>query len=89
MALEQILKIVVGFVAQRCSFALKLNSFLVFKHFLATNVYIVWFAIDKKKKKKKKKKERKYFTVPGPLLSPAVAVCGWCKLTSDLDPHTY
>ena len=24
----------------------------------------------------------------GPLVSPAVAVCGWCKLTSDLDPHT-
>ena len=21
-------------------------------------------------------------------MSPAVAVCGWCKLTSDLDPHT-
>ena len=21
-------------------------------------------------------------------MSPAVSVCGWCKLTSDLDPHT-
>ena len=26
--------------------------------------------------------------IPWPLVSPAVAVCGWCKLTSDLDPHT-
>ena len=32
---------------------------------------------------------KKYFTVPGPLVSPTVAVCGWCKLTSDLDPHTF
>ena len=23
----------------------------------------------------------------GPLVSPAVAVCGWCKLMPDLDPH--
>ena len=28
----------------------------------------------------------KYFAVPGPLVSPAVVVCGWCKLISDLDP---
>ena len=34
------------------------------------------------------KKKKKYFAVPGPLVSPAVAVCGLCKLTSDLDPHT-
>ena len=34
------------------------------------------------------RKKRKYFAVPGPLVSPAVAVCGWCKLTSDLDSHT-
>ena len=30
----------------------------------------------------------KYFTDPRPLVSPAVVVCGLCKLTSDLDPHT-
>ena len=29
---------------------------------------------------------QKYFAVPGPLVSPAVSVCGWCKLTPDLDP---
>ena len=32
---------------------------------------------------------QKYIAVPGPLVMlvlPAVAVCGWCKLTSDLDP---
>ena len=26
--------------------------------------------------------------VPVPLVSPAVAVCGWCKLSPDLEPHT-
>ena len=31
--------------------------------------------------------KKKYFAVPGQLVSPADAVCGWCKLTSDLDPH--
>ena len=31
---------------------------------------------------------KKFFAVPGMLVSPAVAVCGWCKLTSDLDPHS-
>ena len=29
---------------------------------------------------------KKYFAVPGPLVLPAVAVCGWCKLTPDLNP---
>ena len=28
----------------------------------------------------------KYIAVPGPLVSPAIVVCGWCKLTPDLDP---
>ena len=32
--------------------------------------------------------KEKYFAVPGPLVLPAVAVCGWCKLTSNLHPHT-
>ena len=31
---------------------------------------------------------KKYFAVPKPLESPAVAVCGWYKLTSDLHPHS-
>ena len=26
--------------------------------------------------------------VPRPLVLPAITVCGWCKLSSDLDPHT-
>ena len=34
-------------------------------------------------------KNKKYFVVPGPLVSPAVMVCGWCKLTSDLDAHNW
>ena len=32
-------------------------------------------------KKKKKTHYKKYFAVPGPLVSP-VTVCGWCKLTT-------
>ena len=28
----------------------------------------------------------KYFAVPGPLVSPAIAVCGWYKSTYDLNP---
>ena len=31
---------------------------------------------------------KKYLVVLRPLVSPAVMICGWCKLTSDLDPHT-
>ena len=33
-----------------------------------------------------KKKMKKYFTVPGLLVLPAVRGCGWCKLIHDLDP---
>ena len=33
------------------------------------------------------KQNKKHFAVPRPLVLPAVAVCGRCKLTSDLDPH--
>ena len=29
---------------------------------------------------------KKYFTVPGLLVLPAVRGCGWCKLIHDLDP---
>ena len=29
---------------------------------------------------------QKHFVNPGPLVSPAVVVCGWYKLTPDLDP---
>ena len=31
----------------------------------------------------------RYFTVPVTLVLPAVAVCGWCKLTPDLDPTSF
>ena len=41
-----------------------------------------------RKRQNSKCNVRKYFAVPGALVSPAVAVYGWCKLTSDLDPHT-
>ena len=35
-------------------------------------------------------KTKKNFAVPGPLhvVSPAILVCGWCKLSSDLDPYS-
>ena len=32
--------------------------------------------------------EKKILRGPGPQVSPDVVVCGWCKLTFDLDPHT-
>ena len=32
--------------------------------------------------------DKKYFAVPRPPVLPVVAVCGWCKWKSDLDPHS-
>ena len=45
------------------------------------------FLMKRTQQKTPRPNNPKYFAVPGPLVSPAVAVCGWCKVTSDLDPH--
>ena len=48
----------------------------IFKPFLIKSFFLFLFFLNKN-----------YFAVPGPLVSPAVAVRGWCKLTSDLHSH--